>query len=306
MLATSLGRRSAVAASDNARPWPVIGNWDLLDLLGEGRWSRVYRARPANTPAHRPADYAIKVLKPECAADKLALNLLQRESFVASKVANPHVMSVLTSHVDRPPFYLVLPFAAGTTVADWLATGKRGAHAPSWPPVPHVLWIARQAATGLQALHQAGWLHTDLKLENLYVARSGHVTLIDLGLARRLHSRECQAPETLAGTMAYVSPEMIQAEELQPASDVYSLGICLFELLTGRLPFVCDNAADLAAAHLTQVPPEPRKLAPHLTPRLVRLLKRMLAKCPARRPAVAELIETLLALEIDTFDERAA
>lgn len=297
MLATSLGRRSA--AADTAHSLASIGNWELVSLLGEGRWSRVYRARPAGSPAHRPADYAVKLLKTEHASDRLAVSLLQRESYVASAVFHPHVMSVLNSHVDRPPFFLVLPFSPGSTAADWLAASTLQA-------VPQVLWIVRQAASGLKALHQAGWLHADLKPANLWVARDGHVTLIDLGLARRLDSPECGAPQTLAGTMAYVSPEMIQGEFLGPASDVYSLGVTLFELLTGRLPFASADPAELADAHLAQDPPEPRSLAPHVTARVARLLKRMLAKVPSRRPDVAELIEVLFDLEIDTFDERLA
>jgi serine/threonine-protein kinase len=172
-------------------------------------------------------------------------------------------------------------------------------------PPAQALWLARQAAEGLAVLHEAGWLHADVKPDNLFVCENGHAILLDLGLSRRIARRSQEEP--LATTLAYAAPELFTPHvPIGTASDVYSLGITLYEMLIGDRPFPHDDATELAAAHLTGVMPDPRRVLPQLALRVSRLLRQMLAKDPLRRPALPELIDRLCELEIELFDDRLA
>lgn len=288
-----------------------IGPWRVVSLAGEGAWTRVYRAAPFRFPADSPADYAVKVLHPELQHDPTAGRLLQREELVGRQVTHPHLAPVLSSRIDRKPFFVTTPFLIGMTLRDCLAS--RQTVAPDREAlcaalaVSSALWVARQVAEALLALHTAGWLHGDVKPSNVHVAASGHVTLLDLGFARRIgphldaHAVPWDALH-VAGTPAYAAPEIHQARpDADSASDIYSLGVMLYEMLTGRWPFETLDARQLAAAHCHEAPPDPREWVPHVPARIARLLLRMLAKPTDGRPLTAELVEKLIDLEIATF-----
>jgi len=173
--------------------------------------------------------------------------------------------------------------------------------------LPVALWMARQVVEALEALHAAGWMHGDVKPGNVFVSPEGHVTLLDLGFARRRDETGSAVDRLLTGTCNYMAPELItSALRADIRSDVYSLGVVLFELLAGRLPFTGESLAELATKHRQSRPPNLRRLAPHLPQAVVELVQQMLAKDPLRRPQTPrELIDRLVGLEIATFSERA-
>ncbi len=155
----------------------------------------------------------------------------------------------------------------------------------------------------LDALHQCGWWHADIKPENILIGPSGHATLLDLGFAESI--RDTDRGDMIKGSPAYWSPESCSDDLLcSTASDVYSLGVTLYESLTGRCPFVEASASAMAAAHRDAELPDPRVLVPQLGPRVARLLRAMLAKSAADRPTARQLIDRLVDLEIDTLPER--
>jgi serine/threonine-protein kinase len=167
------------------------------------------------------------------------------------------------------------------------------------------VWTVRQTAAALGSLHQAGWLHGDIKPDNVLVSPQGHTTLVDLGLARRLGSRECLAGDILAGTYGYLSPEsFLTGATLTQASDVYSLGAVLYELLAGQPMFDEAHPDRLALLHLRQTPPDVREAALDVPPPLAQLVMRMLAKQPLRRPAAEEIVRELTRLEISLLGSR--
>jgi serine/threonine-protein kinase len=284
-----------------AAPFPsAVGNWRLAELLGEGRWCRVYRARPATRSLNAPADYAVKLVKPAAAGDALAVRLLQREAVVAREVSHPNLTSVLSAHIGRAPHYVVMPYFEGQTLEATLSRTERLACGDA-------IRVVRQTAEALTALHAEGWVHSDVKPGNIFIASSGHVTLLDLGLARRIGRAGGAEAAALAGTLAYSAPESFTSlAELGPAMDVYSLGVTLYRMLTGVLPFPQTDPAALAAAHLHHSPPNLRLFDGLLDDAIVRILDAMLDKQPDRRPAADDLVARLLELERDRPEHRAA
>lgn len=301
MPARSAGRTSSLRTAPPVTAPPAqIGPWQLVKPIAEGKLCRVYQARPADGPADRPGGYALKVLKDACQSDPAAIEVMRREAIVGRKVSHPHLISILSAHVGAAPYFVVMPWLAGATLAEMLAGGNR-------PSLPVALWIVRQAAEALDALHATGWMHADVKPSNLFVSPSGHVTLLDLGFARRPEESGSIVDRSVCGTIHYIAPEMITSA-LRPdiRSDIYSLGVTLYELLGGRPPFDGPDLASLAEQHRQAEPPELRSLAPQLPRAVSRLVHSMLAKEPLRRPQTPrELIERLTSLEIETFAERS-
>ena len=291
--------RSQVPA-DEVRPLTRLGAWDLVRLVGEGQLASVYQARPTGSATNQPACYAVKVLRPQWQDDLRGISTLAREVQVGRKVTNPHLVPILAGQLDHSPYYLAMPLLDGTTLCEYLKLQPQ-------IDLPVAFWIVRQVAEALDALHQAGWMHSDVKPSNIFVSPTGHVTLFDLGFAR--HADECSsiADRVVLGTVNYMAPEMLSSSAGgDTRSDVYSLGVALFEILTGRLPFDGDDIGELAAHHRQDLPGDVRAQVPHLPTRAARLVHRMLAKDALRRPLPREVIDRLIRLEVETFDERYA
>lgn len=276
----------------------TIGPWRLVDTIGRGAWSTVYLARPVDRKPGASGCYAVKVLNETETRNDLALATLRREALVGLTVMHSHVVSVVAAHVHEPPYYLTAPFLAGETLRERIDDARRSDRAM---PVAPALWIVRQIATGLDALHKAGWLHGDVKPSNIIVSPSMHATLIDLGFCRPLAAGPCSV-RPFAGTCDYLAPEMSSvAAACGPAADLYSLGVTLFEMLTGRLPFHGRDAGEVASKHRQE--PFPNVLAHRsdLPPAVCELLKRLVAKQPLRRPDIAETLDCLYRLEVKFF-----
>lgn len=276
--------------------------WELVSPLGEGRWAKVYSAR---IPGTAGADYAIKVPKPaHHGTGSQALQsfaMLKREVQIGSSLSHPHLPPVLDWHLRDEPF-LVMPRLTGWTLRTLLAHRRReyGCLIGGTKFLPQSVWVVRQVAAALAVLHCSGWLHGDVKPENVVVSPQGHATLIDLGLARKLGSRECQGGEVLAGIFDYVSPEsFLPAATLTGESDVYSLGAMLYELLTGQPLFEEADPTSIALLHLRHTPLDVREAALDVPPALARLVMRMLAKEALRRPTAEEVVRQLTRVEIE-------
>jgi serine/threonine-protein kinase len=297
--ASQRGQTRLREAAPEPRSSLRVGSWELVSLAGEGTMARVYRARPMGQPTSRPASYAVKLLREPWTHQPAAIDLLRREAFVGRLVSHPHVVPVLDAHVQDPPYYLVMPWLEGQSLARMLQAGPI--------ELPTALWYARQAAEGLAALHASGWMHADVKPANMFISPQGHVTLLDLGFARRPDEMGSIVDRCFAGTPLYIAPEMI-VSALRPdiRSDIYSLGATLFEMLVGRPPFTGPTLADLALQHRQEDPPVMRRLLPELSRNVAQLVRLMLAKEPLRRPQTPqELIDLLVGLEVESFSDRS-
>jgi serine/threonine-protein kinase len=261
--------------------------------------ANVFRARLAEAGSRNVASYALKILRPEFAKNPRAVELMAREAEVGTKVAHPHLIPIFSSTLNRPPYYVVMPWLEGATLERRLTGGKIF-------DVPTALWIIRQTAEALSALDRAGWMHGDVKPGNLMISPAGHVTLLDLNFVRRHEESGAAVDRCILGTFYYIAPELLtSAIRADIRSDIYSLGVVFYEMLAGRRPFEAEDMADLAALHLHAAPPDIKETAPHVPDGVKQLVRRMIAKDPDRRPQTPdELIGELLRLEIETFTER--
>lgn len=293
----ALVESSASAAAQTQQLVGRLGPWHLVRLLAEGNLTRVYVARTADGPANRPASYVVKLLRKEWWRDPAAIDVQRREAWIGSQLTHPNLLPVLSASVRQPPFYVVSPKLDGTSLAQILT--ERGQL-----DVPLALWIARQTADGLAALFDAcGMIHADVKPANIFVSPLGHATLLDFGFAQSPHEASHWATRPLAGTLAYIAPEMVtSAMAADPRADVYSLGVTLYEMLAGRRPFESDDPGELAMLQRESKPADVRDYRSDVPEEVALLLQAMLAKDPLRRPDSArELASRLVRLEIDCF-----
>lgn len=279
---------------------PQIGGWQPTALIGEGMLTRVFQAQPANRN-DLPACYAVKILREEWEHDHRAVALIRREAHVGRALSHPHVVSVLAHSAYERPYFIAMPLLSGSTLADQLRNGDR-------PSVPVALWIARQVAEGLDGLYGSGLMHSDVNPTNIFVAPDGHVTLIDLGYACPIDEHPSLGDRPVVGTMQYMAPEILtSALAADTRSDIYSLGITLYEMLLGTAPFVAADPAAVAVMQREAVPRRLDALDSRLPARVADLVQTMLAKEPLRRPQTPrELADLLAALEIEFFALRPA
>jgi len=293
------GRQSARAVPPSTN-LGRLGSWECAARIGGGAMCDVYAARAAGSSYDQPASYALKLLRDEWQADERGRVLLKRELQVSRRVTHPRLVPVLAAELESPPYYLVMPLLEGCSLEEQLSRVRA-------LDLPLLFWIARQTAEAMVALEAGGWMHGDIKPSNILVGPDGHVTLIDLGFATPTTQPALVVDRPLLGTLAYMAPELLfSSAGGSIKSDVYSLGVMLFELLTGRLPFDSDDVAELAVQHRQQLPADLRHHQPRIPVRAARLVQQMLAKEPLRRPTPTEVVERLIAFEIETFAERFA
>lgn len=280
------------AAAHTSRPGipatpPTLGRWQLVREVAVGEHASLYHSRPIAQRADAPADYLVKVCRTDSAG--IAAALLSREWRVAHRVAHPHLAAFLDGNLQATTPYLVLA-NVGTppTSSGNLACGLRLA-----------LWRTRQIAAALAALHAAGWIHARLSPAALLVSPRGHVTVHELGWARRIGTDECRGDHLLAADLRYVAPEMLcDATALSPECDVYCLGLILIELLLGRPAVDRGVGWQAALAHLRGEIADVRQLRPELPAAVVDLIGRLTARHPLRRPSMDQVHRQLLRLEI--------
>jgi serine/threonine protein kinase len=282
--------------TQSMRPLPVIPGYELLDCLGGGPLTAVYAARERASDA----PCAVKVLRGG-EDPPTAVKLLQREARAGLAVRHPHLVRILDAHVTRPPYYLVMDLLPGESLRRRLQRDYR-------LDINDALWVARQTAEALAALHRAGFIHGDVKPDNLRLVDPGSATLIDLGFAHRPGENAAflRAGYVL-GTANFLAPELCDVEPTEDyRCDVFSLGVTLFELLTGRLPYPPGSLSQTFRRHRCDPPADIRRHAPDLPPQLATLVQRLLSHKPEDRPRTAAVVQHLVSLEIATLRRRSA
>src|SRR5579885_242160 len=252
----------------------TLDRYQLQRLIGRGGMADVY----LGFDPRFQRDVAIKVFKRE---DEGMLRRFIREAKLMASLRNPYLMPVYDTgetNVDGVSrYYIVMPFMEGGTLR---ARIKR-----SRPSLKETCRYLREIASALDYMHQQGIIHRDIKSSNVLLNDEGHCFLSDFGIARTsTDATQMTSTGDVLGTVDYVAPELFEMDRRADArSDFYSLGVLLFEMVTGQMPFKAENQIALIAMHMNQLPPSPRTIVPNLSPQVERVMLRALEKNPERR-----------------------
>ncbi len=259
------------------------GRYRLVELLGQGGMATIYRARDAQLDR----DVAVKLLRPEFGRDPDFLARFRDEAKAAASLSHPNIVAVFDFGEEQSDPYIVMELIDGQDLSSILRENG---------PLPprQAARVSAEVAKALQAAHVRGIVHRDVKPSNILVGRDGRVKVADFGIARALDDAQVTLPGVTMGSVHYFSPEQARGEPATQASDIYSLGIVLYESLTGQRPFSGDGAAAVALARLTTTPPLPSAIRSGVPAPLDQIVQRAMALDPAARYASAASMASAL------------
>ncbi len=249
-----------------------VGNYQILKELGKGGMSTIYLA----TQKSLDRNVAIKELLPSLKADTEMVERFKREAKASASMAHEGIVNIFDFWVERGSYYLAMEYLEGKDLGEVI---------DSMGPIPieATVTIASKAADALHYAHQRGIIHRDVKSGNIFITHKGEVKLTDFGIAYVPGKSPLTQPGITIGTPEYMSPEQIRGEKTDPRSDIFSLGVVLYEMLAGSRPFGDDGDEDVVASVLGKKPKSPRKLNREVPWRLHWLTMKCLRKRPERR-----------------------
>ena len=256
--------------------------YEILEKIGSGGMSDVYKAK-----CHKLNRLvAIKVLKSEFTSDATFVSKFKMEAQAAAGLSHPNIVNIYDVVDEGDIHFIVMELVEGITLKSYIT--KKG-HLE----VKEAIGIAIQVASGIEAAHEQHIIHRDIKPQNMLISMDGKVKVADFGIARAVSSQTMNAA-AVVGSVHYISPEQARGGYSDERSDLYSLGITMFEMVTGHVPFAGDNTVTVALAHLEDPMPDPRTLNPEVSPSLARIILKCTEKRPERRyPSAAAVISDL-------------
>ena len=262
------------------------GRYALEMLVGSGGMADVYRAKDQLLER----TVAVKILHQQYENDTEFIARFQREAKAAARITHPNIVNVFDVGVAEGRHYIVMEYVPGRTLKERIK--EEG-------PVPaaQALEIARQIAGALAQAHANNLVHCDIKPHNILVMPDGNVKVADFGIARAVTESTMTYNDNIMGSVHYFSPEQARGTIITPKSDVYSLGVVLYEMLTGRIPFDGNTAVSIARKHLEEEAPPVRSIVPDIPPVVEALVTRMMAKDPALRPDSRLLVQDIMRTE---------
>jgi len=285
-----IDRMALVDAPDERVGTILSGRYLIESPLGEGGMATVYRAR--HTLVDRPM--AVKIMNRELAGDAALRERFRREAKNAAALAHPNIIEIYDyGETDDGSAFLAMELLDGSVLTVLIERGPM-------PPL-QVAAIGLQIAQGLARAHDFNVIHRDLKPDNVFVCRRADqgllVKLLDFGIARSMHDSRLTNAGEIFGTPQYMAPERVTSIDAGPSADLYALGVILFEMLTGQLPFQANDIPGYLIKHLQDAPPRPSEIVPQCPRRLEELILSLLAKRPEERPVDAhQVIKELSAL----------
>jgi serine/threonine-protein kinase len=263
----------------------ILNNrYELVENLGKGGMAMVYRARDRMLER----SVAIKVLREDYSQDQAFLDRFRQEAKAAANLSHPNIVTVHDFGLDSGQLFIVMEYVPGTDLKSLIK--QRGRFTPE-EAVPLLV----QACAGIGYAHRAGLVHCDVKPQNLLVTPDMRLKVTDFGIARALSTIHPDEKSTIVwGSPQYFSPEQAAGGAPSPASDVYSLGVIMYEMLTGTLPFHANTAAQLARLHLEAEPVPIHELLPTIPPALEQIVNKVLSKEPSQRYRTADQLGRVL------------
>jgi eukaryotic-like serine/threonine-protein kinase len=272
-----------VAVTDTLIDTLFDGRYRIVRKLGTGGMANVYLAEDQELGR----SVAIKILDERHAADEQFVERFRREAKNAASLSHPNIVSIYDRGEAEGTYYIAMEYLDGRTLKELLVRF-------GMPPVKIAIGYTRQVLSALAFAHKSGLVHRDIKPHNVLVDSGGHVKVTDFGIARSESSQMTEAG-SIIGTAQYLSPEQARGAPVDQRSDIYSVGVLLYELLTGSVPFTGDTPVEIAMKHLSAVPEVPSKKRPDVPRGLDLAVVRALAKDPAERYQSAEEMDAELA-----------
>lgn len=260
----------------------LLGNrYEILEQLGGGGMAIIYKAR--DNILNRLV--SVKILRPEYTCDGDFVKRFRREAQAVASLSHPNIVSIYDVGQEDEVYYLVMEYIEGDNLKNLIR--EKGALPPE-----QAVEIARQVSEALQHAHGNNIVHRDVKPQNILITKDGRAKLTDFGIAREATTATLTQTDTIVGSVHYLSPEQARGETAGPRSDIYSLGVVLYEMVTGALPFQGDTPIGVALKHIQESPPSPSSINPAVSPVLEKIINRAMAKFPVDRFAMAKDLAT--------------
>ena len=250
-----------------SRGTTIAGRYEIIERLGTGGMGSVYRVE--DMKIHE--DVAIKLIKPEIAADKKTIERFSNELKLARKIRHKNVCQMFDLGEAEGSHFITMEYVPGEDLKSFMRRAKQLS-------IPTVISIAKQICGGLEEAHKLGIVHRDLKPSNIMIDKDGNVHIMDFGIARSMKAEGITGTGVMIGTPEYMSPEQVESKEVDQLSDLYSLGVILYEMVTGRVPFEGETPLSIARKHADEAPPDPKSINPQISDDLSNLILKCLEK----------------------------
>lgn len=263
------------------------GRYQIIEELGKGGMGRIYKVHDTEIKEK----VALKLLRPEIASDEKTIERFRNEVRSARKISHRNVGRMFDLGKSENTYYITMEYVEGENLKNMIRmSGQLG--------IGTTISLAKQVCEGLAEAHKLGVVHRDLKPSNIMIDREGSVRIMDFGIARSLKEKGITSAGVMIGTPEYMSPEQVEGKEVDQQTDIYSLGIILYEMLTGRVPFEGDTALMVAVKHRTETPKEPKDYNEQILDDLNGLILRCLEKDKKKRyQSAGELLSELENIE---------
>jgi serine/threonine protein kinase len=259
------------------------GRYQIIEELGKGGMGKVYKALDKEIDGK----VALKLIKPEVAADKNTIKRFQNELKFARKISHRNVCRMYDLNKEEGSYYITMEYVPGEDLKSTIRrVGPLGAG--------KTIFIAKQVCEGLEEAHRLDVVHRDLKPQNIMIDKEGNARIMDFGIARSVAGKGITGAGVMIGTPEYMSPEQAEVKEVDERSDIYSLGVILYEMVTGRVPFEGETPLGIAMKHKSEVPKNPKELNAQVPDDLSRVILMCLEKDKGKRYQSASALRSEL------------
>ena len=279
---------------DLTRGTIFAGRYEIIEELGKGGMGKVYRVEDNKIKE----EIALKLIKPEISADKQTIDRFRNELKMTRMISHRNVCSMFDLGEEKGMSFITMEYVPGEDLKSMIRMSGQLSTGTA-------IKIAKQICDGLSEAHRLGIVHRDLKPSNVMIDKEGNARIMDFGIARSIRAKSITGEGIMIGTPEYMSPEQVEGEEVDQRSDIYSLGVILYEMATGRVPFGGDTPLSIAVKHKTAVPLDPRRLNHQIPEDFSRVILRCMEKSREKRyQSAQELLSELNKLEEEKQEQK--